>query len=182
MRIKPFLGFLVLAVSSAQAFAQTLTIDHGAVGCAVAEKFPKLDARFSPADSEATARVVFQPEKNEHWWSVAMTPEGNSYVGILPKPQKSLKAFRYYVEVTGKAMGTARTPEHTAAVVPRAADAKGSSCPARSAPHPSSSRARPEWRRFPRASPPRAWSREPPPRVPRVRARRRRAAAGWERV
>jgi hypothetical protein len=125
MRIKPFIAAFALSAVSLRLFAQTLAIDHGAVGCAVAEKFPRLEARFSPAESVAAARVVFQPEQGEHWWSVAMKQEGNAYVGVLPKPKSSLKAFRYYVEVTGKELGTARTPEHTAVVVPSAGGCQG---------------------------------------------------------
>jgi hypothetical protein len=97
--------------------AQTLTIDHRPVGCAVAEKFPKFDARFAPAEGVANARVVFQPEKSDQWWSVAMKLEGNAYVGVLPRPKSSLKSFQYYIEVTGKSLETARTPDYSAAVV-----------------------------------------------------------------
>ena len=68
MRTKLFIAAAVLSAVSLRLFAQTLTIDHGAVGCAVAEKFPRLEARFAPAESVATARVGLQPEQGEHWW------------------------------------------------------------------------------------------------------------------
>src|SRR4026209_299070 len=106
--------FLLLTCSSAQ--AQTPRIDHQPVACAAAEKFPKLEARFAPADTVANARVVFQGQ-NPDWYSVAMKPEGAIFTGVLPKPKKSLKAFRYYIEVTDKTLGTNRTADYTTSVV-----------------------------------------------------------------
>jgi hypothetical protein len=44
---------------------------------------------------------------------------------VLPKPRKDLKSFRYYIEVTDKAMGTNRTAEYTAAVVDSTSACKG---------------------------------------------------------
>ena len=51
-------GLGVLVLTSSSLLAQTLTIDHQPVGCAVAEKFPRLEARFAPADTVATARAT----------------------------------------------------------------------------------------------------------------------------
>jgi hypothetical protein len=104
---------------------QAPAIDHQAVACVVAERFPRLEARVVPADAVAAARVVFQSEGAKDWYAVAMKLEGPSYVGVLPKPKKSLKAFRYYVEVTDKAMATSRTSDVTANVVDGAAECKG---------------------------------------------------------
>ena len=64
-------GVGVLALLSSSVAAQTPGIDHQPVGCAVAEKFPRLEARFAPADTIAAARVVFQGQ-NPEWYSVAM--------------------------------------------------------------------------------------------------------------
>ena len=61
-------GVLVLASSAVD--GQGPNIDHRAVACVVADKFPRFDARFASADTVATARVVFQPEKSEQWWAV----------------------------------------------------------------------------------------------------------------
>ena len=115
-------GVLLLVGSSVE--AQTLGIEHQPVGCAVAEKFPRLEARFAPAASVATARVLFQGQ-NPEWYSVAMKPEGAVFVGILPKPKKSLKAFRYYIEVTDQALGTNRTADFTASVVDNSSACQG---------------------------------------------------------
>ena len=59
--------------------------------------------------SLATARVVFQGVTIHDWFSVGMKPDGPLLAGVLPKPKKSLKAFRYYIEATDKALGTVRS-------------------------------------------------------------------------
>lgn len=120
----PGLGVLFLLTSSS-AQAQTPRIDHEPVACAVAEKFPRLEARFAPVDTVATARVVFQGENTQEWYSVAMKAEGPAFSGVLPKPNKTLKAFRYYIEVTDKALATNRTADYTAAVVDSSSACKG---------------------------------------------------------
>lgn len=114
----------VLLLSSAPALAQSPAIDHQPVACATAEKFPRLEARFSPAETVAAARVVFQGQTAD-WYSVAMKPEGAAFAGVLPKPKKNLKAFRYYIEVTDKALGTNRTTEYTTTVVDSSSACKG---------------------------------------------------------
>jgi hypothetical protein len=116
------LGVLVLVGASAE--AQTPTIDHQPAACAVAEKFPRMEARFAPPETVAAARVVFQGQSSE-WYSVAMKSEGAGFIGVLPKPKKSLKWFRYYLEVTNKALATSRTADYTTAVVDSAGACRG---------------------------------------------------------
>ena len=118
-------GLGVFVLTSSSGHAQTLNIDHQAVGCAVAEKFPRLEARFSPPDIVAKARVVFQGENTQEWYAVVMKPEGGAFAGVLPKPKKSLKAFRYYIEVTDKALDVNRTAEYTTNVVDSSSACKG---------------------------------------------------------
>lgn len=115
---------VVILVAAASAGAQAPRIDHQPVACAAAEKFPRLEARFEPAETVATARVVFQGQTTD-WYSVAMKQEGAVFAGVLPKPNKNLKSFRYYIEVTDKALSTNRTSDHTAAVVGSASACKG---------------------------------------------------------
>ncbi len=100
-------------------------IDHRPVACAVAEKFPRVEARFSPADTVAKAQVLFQGANPEEWYAVAMKSEGPGFSGVLPRPRKSLKEFRYYIEVTDRAMRTSRTTEYTTSVVGSASECKG---------------------------------------------------------
>jgi hypothetical protein len=68
--------------------------------------------------------VVFQGQTKD-WYSVSMKAEGAVFVGVLPKPKKDLKSFRYYIEVTDKSLGTNRTAEYEAAVVDSASACKG---------------------------------------------------------
>lgn len=119
----PHLVGVFLLASSVS--AQSLEIDHVPIACAVAEKFARLEARFTPLASVAVARVVFQGDNASEWYSVAMTRAESGFIGVLPKPKKSLKAFRYYIEVTDKAIGTNRTPEHTTSVVDSSSACKG---------------------------------------------------------
>lgn len=112
-----FAAVLVFVLAAPTVRAQSPDIDHQPVGCAVAERFPRLEARFLPAEAVAAARVVFQPENARHWYSVAMTPEGAAFAGVLPQPRRALKAFRYYIEVTDRALGTSRTANYSTTVV-----------------------------------------------------------------
>lgn len=121
--VSPGLRLLVLLTASS-AQAQTPRIDHQPVACAAAEKFPRFEARFAQAETVATARVVFQGQSPE-WYSVAMKSEGAAFVGVLPKPKKSLKSFRYFIEVTDKALGTDRTADYTTSVVDSSSACKG---------------------------------------------------------
>jgi hypothetical protein len=110
-------GLAVGLLGAASTSAATLSIDHAGVGCVAAESFPRLEARFAPADAVARAKVLFQTEGGRHWYAVTMKPEGGVYSGVLPRPKKSLKAFRYYIEATDRTMGVSRTPEYSATVV-----------------------------------------------------------------
>lgn len=87
------------------------------MGCVVAERFPRLEARLIPADAVGRARVFFRTEGGPAWYAVAMKREGDLFAAALPKPKKSLKQFRYYVEVADKAMATSRTEEYATDVV-----------------------------------------------------------------
>ena len=114
------LGGLVLlgvAVLTAPAVVQATEIDHKAVGCVVAEHFPRLEARLNPADSVGRARIFFRTEGGPSWYAVAMKREGDLFLAALPKPKKSLKQFHYYVEVADKAAATSRTEEYATDVV-----------------------------------------------------------------
>ena len=116
--------FGVLLLSGATTSAESPAIDHRPVACAAVDRFARLEARFSPAEDVAVARVVFQGETTD-WYSVAMKAEGATFAGVLPKPKKSLKSFRYYIEVTDKALGTNRTAEYTTMVVDSSSACKG---------------------------------------------------------
>src|SRR3954468_24188505 len=108
-------GVLVMVAASPLA-AQPPTIEHHPVGCVVANTFPRFEAQLAPRDAVGKARVLFQTGNAREWYSVAMKSEGGSYSGVLPRPKKSLKNFRYYIELIDSSMGTLRTAEYTATV------------------------------------------------------------------
>jgi len=120
--LQRLLSVLVVSVAvAAPAFAEGPAIEHQPVACVVAGRFPQLTASFTPGDAVARARVLFQPESGRHWYGVAMKPTGSAFSAILPKPKKSLKSYRYYLEVTDTALGTSRTAEHSTTVAAGAA-------------------------------------------------------------
>jgi hypothetical protein len=110
------LGGIVL-VGFSGAAAYPAEIDHKAVACAVAEQFPRLEARLTPADGVGRARVFFRTEGSPAWYAVAMKREGEVFAAALPKPKKSLKQFRYYLEVADTGLATTRTEEYATSVV-----------------------------------------------------------------
>jgi hypothetical protein len=125
-RVASGLAAVVLAfpgVSSAQAPAPAaeggVAIDHKAVSCIVAEKFPKLNACFTPNSSVAKARVYFRAEGGTSWYYVDMKSDAPCMSGILPKPRKEMidKHVDYYVHATDKAFTEARTLEYNPVVV-----------------------------------------------------------------
>jgi hypothetical protein len=63
-----------------------LTVQHQAVGCVLAERHPRLDARFDPEAEVAGARVFFRAAGTPHWYSVAMVAQAGLWSGTLPKP------------------------------------------------------------------------------------------------
>ena len=113
--------------------AQTIAIDHDPVGCVQANKFPRFFARFRPVERVARARLHFRPDGGPDWYSVPMSVEHHSYSGTLPKPEGSLRRFRYYISVTDRSLGEARTQEFAADVVSAAAGCEGQKLMAASA-------------------------------------------------
>jgi hypothetical protein len=101
----------------ARSFSEGIAIDHQAVGCVVAGKFPQLFARFDPIEGVARARVAFRPTGGSQWYSVPMAQEGYNFIGVLPQPEKSLKGFDYYITVADRSFNESRTQEFSPDVV-----------------------------------------------------------------
>jgi protein TonB len=97
-----------------------MAIDHEPVSCVVADRFPRFEARFEPAENVFRALLYFRVEW-AHWRFVAMKPEGQVFSGVLPKPKESLRQFTYYIEVNN----TARTQEYTVDVLSSPAACEG---------------------------------------------------------
>jgi len=118
-------GLLCLA-GAPWSHADGVTIDHSAVGCIVAGKYPKMNACFAPAPNLARGRVYFRAQGTQYWYFVDMKLDATAakgetpcYAGILPKPKKSMvgKTINYYVEGVDKAFVEARTTEYNPQVV-----------------------------------------------------------------
>jgi hypothetical protein len=113
---------LIPGLAAAQGAAQApplggVAIDHAAVGCIVAGKFPRMNACFSPASQVARARVYFRAEGAPYWYFVDMKSQAPCFEGILPKPRATIKKIDYYVEVVDKAFVEGRTAEYAPDVV-----------------------------------------------------------------
>jgi hypothetical protein len=108
---------LLVALSSPMPATAQVQIDHAAVSCAVAERFPRLEARVVPPDAVARAVVHFRTASDGPWYAVTMKRDGEALAGVLPKPKKTLPAFQYYIDVTDRAFATSRTPEYRTIVV-----------------------------------------------------------------
>src|SRR3954468_15153690 len=103
----------VACLLAAASTAGAVDITHDPVHCVVADRFPQLTARFSPADDVARARVHFRPQGGAHWYSVPLRAEGDAFAAVLPKPRASLATLQYYIDVTGRDLQEARTEEYT---------------------------------------------------------------------
>src|SRR4029079_10059503 len=103
----------LLATASA---AGAVEITHGPVHCVVADRFPQLTARFSPADGVARARVHFRPQGGAHWYSVPLRAECDAFAAVLLRPRASLAALQYYIDVTGRDLQESRTEEYQATI------------------------------------------------------------------
>jgi hypothetical protein len=110
MRASPWMAAALL-VTGRSALAEPPVLHHDAVSCVVAESFPRLEARVSPAPQVAKARIHFRADDGAHWYFVEMTREGDALRGVLPQPRKSLKRFRYYIDVVGTGFEASRTAE-----------------------------------------------------------------------
>lgn len=117
---------LVLALAaSGLATGETLSIEHRAVGCAVVDLHPRIEAGIRPADKVASARLYFQSPRSPEWFWVPMKREGGTFKAVLPRPTREIESFRYYLEATDRAMATSRSADAQPRVVTSAAECKG---------------------------------------------------------
>ena len=115
----------ILWLAPALAWPDGIAIAHKAVGCVEAGKFPRFEARFDPDARVAKARVCLRSTGGSQWYSVPMKKQGASYSGVLPKPEKELTGFDYYISVLDASFGESRTAEYAPSVVSGAACGPG---------------------------------------------------------
>ena len=121
--------FATLGLAEARPVSQSpaISINHAPIGCAVVDRFVEIEATLTPPASIAQARVLFRGD-NENWYFTPLTADKKSagrFVGHIPKPLASLKAFEYYVTATDTAFGETRTPDRRVTVVQNTACANG---------------------------------------------------------
>jgi len=117
----------VLAAGLLQApgAAQGLAIQHKAMKCIVAEKYPRLNACFVPSSQLARARVYFRvAEGPADWYYVVMKSDTPCFTGILPRPKRELigRHVQYYLDASDRQFAESRTAETEALVVKSEAD------------------------------------------------------------
>jgi len=120
MRNAAFVLGLLSLLSPSALQAEGVAIDHRAVKCIVAGKYPRLNACFAPRSSLARARVYFRvADAPPDWYYVEMASSTPCHAGILPRPKKELVGHRvqYYLDAFDRSFSESRTPEEEALVV-----------------------------------------------------------------
>ncbi|HYN03817.1 MAG TPA: hypothetical protein VE359_15320 [Vicinamibacteria bacterium] len=120
MRKAAFVLGLLGLLSPSALQAEGVAIDHRAVGCIVAGKYPRLNACFAPTSSLARARVYFRvADAPPDWYYVEMASDSPCHAGILPRPKKELvgRRIQYYLDAFDRSFAESRTPEAEALVV-----------------------------------------------------------------
>jgi hypothetical protein len=128
--MQPHLRILALAgvLMSGPVIARTAQIEHSGVGCVVADRFPRLEAKIAAVTGTARVRAYFRAEGTQPWYFVEMKSEAGSWWAALPKPKKSLHRLSYYLEATGAGFETSRTTEYSPTVAQNAGEC-GSALP-----------------------------------------------------
>ena len=85
-------------------------IDHKAIGCIVAEQFPRLDACFAPEDNVGRAEIHFRALDSDPWYSVPMEKDGPCFSAYMPKPMRGTREVQYYVDVVDRTFVETQQP------------------------------------------------------------------------
>jgi hypothetical protein len=105
--------------------AQPIAILHEDVSCLVAGRYPVIEACFEPSENVARARVYFRKGGTPKWYYVEMTPSGECFEGILPRPLRSIGHIDYYIEATDRQFVETRTREFPPTVVSKESECEG---------------------------------------------------------
>ena len=98
-------------VTAAKATVADLGIQHDQIGCVVAGLYPKVDACLVPAESVGKAEIHFRANDTQPWYGVGLASEGPCYSAFLPKPQRTMTEFQYYVAAVDRSFGEHNRPE-----------------------------------------------------------------------
>lgn len=108
-----------------------LAIEHKEVSCVIAEQYPKVDTCLLPGENVGRAYVHFRALDTEPWYAVELAREGPCYAAYLPKPMRSTREIRYYLDVVDRAMTERQHPDrgpdaaYRARVVRKEGDCEG---------------------------------------------------------
>ena len=125
--LAPVLAFAV-AVPVAPATPAPVTIEHDAVDCIVAGRYPQMGACVAPSDRVGRAQIHFRAGDSGPWYAVDMYAGGACLEGVLPKPLATAGTVEYFVDVIDRTFNETRRPERapdtpiTARVVAKEAD------------------------------------------------------------
>ena len=106
----------LLAGPGEPAAAGSLRVVHEPVECLLADAFPQIEARFEGGDV-SSARVRFQGEGDQRWYSVAMLGRDGVYSAVLPRPKADLKRAHYVIEAMEAGVVVAASGERGPVVV-----------------------------------------------------------------
>lgn len=120
--LTPLVALLVGAVPGAAAGAPDASpkaprIDHTALTCVVAGRYPRVEARVTAPAGVSEVRARFRLLDSEDWYSVRLSRDGDVWSGSLPRPTTLLDTFFYYLEATDEAARTGRTSDMVVRVV-----------------------------------------------------------------
>ena len=103
---------------------QALALAHDPVGCMVAGTNPQLEALLTPLDQVQVGRVYFRSALGDAFYFVEMTPAGDRYIGVLPRPRLDAGPITYYIEGMARNYAQSQLPELRAVVVAKAEDCR----------------------------------------------------------
>jgi hypothetical protein len=105
--------------------AGAVTVEHTPPGCVLAAQFIRLEATAKAAGKVQQGHVYFRAEGEPDWYYVDMQRSGATFTATLPKPEKTTKGVRYYIEIMDSEYHAGRTPERAPVVVASAAACGG---------------------------------------------------------
>jgi hypothetical protein len=119
-------SLVILLVASPLAPAaqniQPLSLVHSPVGCMIAGTNPQLEAALTPAERVQAGRAYFRSALGDSFYYVEMTPAGDRYVGVLPRPRLDAGPIVYYIEGVAYDYAQSQSSEQRAVVVEKAED------------------------------------------------------------
>lgn len=103
---------------------QALSLSHAPVGCMLAGTNPQIEAGLNPAGKVQAGRVYFRSALGDAFYYVEMTPAGDHYVGVLPRPRLDAGPVTYYIEGVAFDYAQTQSAEQRAVVVEKSEDCR----------------------------------------------------------